>query len=171
MATIKIAGVAEYAAAIPRLAAILADAVAGGAGVSFVVPPSLQEGEAFWQGFATAIAQQKAFCFLAIKDNEIAGCVLLIKAAAANQPHRADICKLLVHSSFRRQGLGSLLMAAAEHKARDLKLTLLTFDAVAHGAVEQFYKDLGFTIASYYPGYAYALGQRLDDTALFYKAL
>jgi hypothetical protein len=52
-----------------------------------------------------------------------------------------------------------------------LGLTLLTFDAVAHGDVERFYRDLGYICVGYYPGYAYSLNGKLDDTALFYKQL
>jgi GNAT superfamily N-acetyltransferase len=171
MSEIRLATAAEFENAIPRLAAILIDAVASGAGVSFIDPPSQAEAERFWRGFVSDVSAAKTFCFLAHSDDEIAGTVLLMRATPPNQPHRADIAKLLVHSEFRRKGFGSKLMKAAEAHARTLGLKLITFDAVAHGPVERFYKDLGFTVAGYYPNYAYALGRRLDDTALFYKEL
>jgi GNAT superfamily N-acetyltransferase len=169
--TIRIANFQEFADAIPRLAEILIDAVSSGAGVSFIVPPTQEEAERFWKNLSRAIGAGEIFCFLAEVDDEVAGVVLLMRATAQNQPHRADIAKLLVHRNSRRQGIGSKLMTAAEAHARHIGLKLITFDAVAHGAVEEFYKDLGFVVAGYYPKYAYALNHRLDDTALFFKEL
>lgn len=168
---IRIATAAEFEHSIPRLAAILIDAVSSGAGVSFIDVPAQQDAENFWRGMLADVAAEKTFCLLAESGDEIAGLVLLMRAWAPNQPHRADIAKLLVHRDHRRKGLGTLLMQAAESHARKLGLRLITFDAVAHGPVEQFYCDLGFTVAGYYPNYAYALGHKLDDTALFFKEL
>ena len=106
-----------------------------------------------------------------LRAGETIGIVLLIKAWAPNQPHRADIAKMLVHSTYRRRGFATRLIAALEEKARALGLKLLTFDAVAASAAEEFYKRRGFTCVGYYPDYAYSGDGKLDGTALFYKKL
>jgi len=162
---------ADYGAAIPRLADILMDAVDAGAGVSFMKPLDRAAAEAFWQGLVPAVAGGQTLVLAAEDQGLLAGVVLLQLADKPNQPHRADVAKLLVHRDFRRRGLGSALMRALEDEARLHQRSLLTFDAVAHGPVEAFYKSLGFICAGYYPAYAYSGDGRLDDTALFYKPL
>ena len=161
----------EFITAIPRLGEILADAVADGAGVSFMELISAEEGAAFWRGQAEGVAQGMNIIIAARDGGEIAGCVILAKAWQPNQPHRADVAKLLVHRSHRRRRAATLLMQALVAKARRMGLTLITFDTVAGSPAEAFYRGLGFTCAGYYPGYAYSLGHKLDDTALFYMKL
>ena len=163
--------VAAFEKRIPRLAEILIDAVAGGAGVSFMHPLSQEDAKAFWRGHLGSIKAGQTFPVIAEHEGETAGIVLLIKAGAQNQPHRADIAKMLVHSDFRRRGFATHLIRALEDKARALNLKLLTFDAVQGSAAEDFYKRLGFTCVGYYPDYAYSGTGKLDGTALFYKKL
>jgi hypothetical protein len=103
--------------------------------------------------------------------SQIAGVVILDKAWPPNQPHRCEVAKLLVHRDYRRRGVGTLLMRAVVDKARAMGFTLITFDAVAHGPVEAFYRGLGFTCAGYIPGYAFSLGDEPDDTAIFFMKL
>ncbi|MBI2717859.1 MAG: GNAT family N-acetyltransferase [Rhizobiales bacterium] len=158
---------AEFRAAMPRLGEILADAVVGGAGVSFMLPFSAAEGAAWWAGVDPAKKQ----VFAASQDGQIAGVVILERAWQPNQPHRGEISKLLVHRSFRRKGIGKLLLQAVEREARAQGLTLLNFDTVAGSPAEAFYRSLGFTCAGTIPGYAYSPDGRLDDTAIFYKQL
>ncbi len=161
---------AEYDLRVSRLADILVDAVDGGAGVTFMWPLEKTVAENFWRGIGSSMRNGQVVQFIAEVDGAIAGTVLLQRAQAPNQPHRCKVAKLLVHRDFRRQGLGTLLMQALEAKARALGLTLITFDSVAHGNTEEFYRALGFTCAGYIPEYAFAKG-KLDDTALFYKLL
>jgi GNAT superfamily N-acetyltransferase len=162
--------VSEYESKVPRLADILIDAVASGAGVSFMHPLAKVEAEAFWKKQAADMRAGQTTVFVAEENGVIAGTVMLVKAWPPNQPHRCDVAKLLVHRDFRRRGLGSLLMKALEGKARALGLTLITFDTVAKSPAEAFYRQLGFTCAGYIPNYAYAR-DKLDATALFYKEL
>jgi len=162
--------ISEYDAAVPRLAEILVDAVDAGAGVTFMWPLEKNAAEKFWRKTAASVRDGSTIQFVAEDKGVIAGTVLLQKASPANQPHRCEVAKLLVHRDFRRRGLGTLLMRALESKARELGFTLVNFDAVAHGAPEKFYRELGFTCAGYIPGYAYGR-EGLHDTALFYKKL
>ena len=159
-----------YESHVPRLAEILIDAVDSGAGVSFMAPLTRAVAEDYWRRQVSDIAAGATIQFVAVENDIIAGTVLLIKAWAPNQPHRCDVAKLLVHRDFRRKGVGTLLMQALEQKARDLNYSLVTFDAVGHGAVEKFYRGLGFTLVGHIPGYAYDT-KGLHDTAIFYKKL
>lgn len=169
--SVRSASPTEYEALAPDLAAILVDAVDSGAGVSFMKPLAVADAQAYWRGLTTEIASGRTTAFIAETEREIAGVVLLIKSWAPNQPHRADIAKLPVHRKFRLCGVGTALMSAAEARARELGLRLITFDAVAHGGAEAFYRRLGYTPAGIIPGYAYSGDGRLDDTMFFYKSL
>ena len=160
----------EYDSCVPRLGAILIDAVDAGAGVTFLHPLSPDVAEAYWRKQVPDVGSGATIQFVAEENGVIAGTVLLQKAWPPNQPHRCEVAKLLVHREFRRRGLGTLLMKSHERKARDLGFTLITFDTVAHGPVEEFYRSLGFICAGHIPDYAYGRGG-LHDTALFYKKL
>lgn len=162
---------AAFEKRIPRLAEILSDAVAGGGGVSFMHPLSQKDAETFWRGQLAGIKVGQTFPVIAEHEGETVGIVLLMKACAPNQPHRADIAKMLVHSKHRRHGFATHLIRALEDKARSLGLTLLTFDAVAGSGAAKFYERLGFTSVGEIPDYAYSGTGKLDGTAFFYKKL
>ena len=162
---------AEFEHHIPRFAEILIDAVESGAGVSFIAPLSKDDAEKFWQSKIAGVASGEIYPLVAKVDGVIAGVVLLIRAWAPNQPHHSDVSKLLVHRQFRRLGVATALMEALETKAKALKQTLLTFDASAHGPVENFYTSLGYSCVGHFPGYAYSGTGEMEDTALFYKKL
>jgi GNAT superfamily N-acetyltransferase len=162
----------ELKAATPRLAEILIDAVASGAGVSFMRPLSQVDAESFWTKQQSDIASGATTLFVNTEDDGlIVGCVLLIKAWAPNQPHRCDLAKMLVHRTHRRQGIATHLIRAAEHKARDLGLTLITFDAVTGGSADKLYRRLGYVASGTIPGYALNPFGMPDDTTIFYKQL
>jgi GNAT superfamily N-acetyltransferase len=158
---------AQFQATIPRLGEILSDAVNSGAGVSFMLPFSATDGSAYWSG----VDPEKKQVFAAIENDTIAGVVILERAWAPNQPHRADISKMLVHRDFRRRGVGTLLLKALEDEARRMGLTLLTFDTIARSPAEAFYRGLGYVRAGRIPGYAFSPTGKLDDTTIFYKQL
>ena len=162
---------AEFSLAAARLGEILADAVEAGAGVSFMLPFSKEDGAAYWRGLTDALASGAKSILVAKEHDTIAGVVILEKAWAPNQPHRGEVSKMLVHRDFRRRGVGTLLIEALLKKARAMGLTLITFDAVAGSPAETFYRGLGFTCAGVIPGYAYSSIGELDDTAIFYMKL
>ncbi len=168
---VRILTAAEFEKQIARLADILIDAVDSGAGVSFMKPLARDVAEDFWRGQISGIAAQKTFPIVAELDGTIAGLVLLMRAWAPNQPHRCDVAKLLVHRDFRRRGVATALMQALEDKAKALKQSLITFDAVANSPASRFYQKLGFICVGTYPNFAYSGDGKLDDTALFYKEI
>ncbi len=166
-------GAEEAKIALPRLAEILIDAVASGAGVSFMHPLSKDDAETYWQNQLADVDAGKTFIFVCEKEKftKIAGTVMLQRAWAPNQPHRADVAKLLVHRDSRRQGVASALVLAVERKAIELGLKLITFDTVAGGGAEKFYRTMGYTPVGTIPNYAYSGDGKLDPTMFFYKAL
>ncbi|MBM3568998.1 MAG: GNAT family N-acetyltransferase, partial [Alphaproteobacteria bacterium] len=108
----------EARALVPELAEILIDCVAGGASVSFMAPLGRDKAEAFWRGVAEDVARGGRILVVAEQDGRAVGTVQVILAQPENQPHRADIAKMLVHRRARRGGIGAALMAAAERAAR-----------------------------------------------------
>ena len=101
----------------------------------------------------------------------IVGTVQLILDQPDNQPHRADLAKMLVHRRARRQGLGAALMRAAENLGRECGKTLLVLDAVTGGDAERLYARLGWQRVGVVPGYALWPHGGLCDTTYFYRTL
>jgi ribosomal protein S18 acetylase RimI-like enzyme len=161
----------EYEVRIPRLAEVLIDCVEAGAGVSFMAPLSRDIAEAYWRKQVADVSTGATHQFVALLDGVIVGTVMLQKAWAPNQPHRAEVSKLLVHNDFRQQGVATKLMKALEEKAREMKLGLITFDAVTGSDAWRLYQRLGFQVVGDIPGYAMSPYGRMDDTTVFYKAL
>src|SRR5271155_3478119 len=116
---------------LEMLAEVLRACVHAGASVSFVLPFSHADAKAFWQQqVLPAVTVGDRIVLLARLDGKIAGTVQLDLATPPNQPHRAEVKKLLVHPQARRRGIGKSLMAALEEHARAARLTLLTLDTV-----------------------------------------
>ena len=152
------------------LAGLLIDAVDGGASVSFMQPLSLPRALAFWQGVADGVASGERALFVAGDAKGIVGTVQLILAQPDNQPHRADVAKMLVHRRARRQGLGAALMQAAELAARACGKTLLVLDTASDDA-ERLYTRQGWQRVGVIPGYALLPTGEPCDTTYFYKVL
>jgi len=152
------------------LAQLLVDAVESGAAVSFLPPLTLGRAEDWWR--RTTSASSPGAIFLVARDGEgIVGTVQLHPAWAPNQPHRADIAKLLVHRRSRRTGLGTQLMQSIEDAARHAGFSLLTLDTKRGDAAEHLYRQLGWTHAGMIPGYALDSNGTPHDTVIFYKKL
>lgn len=152
------------------LAQLLVDAVQSGAAVSFVAPLTLERAEEWWRETTTS---NPASIFLVARDDEgIVGSVQLHPAWAPNQPHRAELVKLLVHRRSRRTGLGTRLMHAAEEVARQNGFRLLTLDAKRGEVAEHLYRSLGWTAVGTIPRFALDTdGRTLHDAVVFYKEL
>ena len=153
------------------LAALLVDAVESGAAVSFVLPLSLADAQAWWRRTA-ASADPRAVVLVARDALGIAGTVQMHPAWAPNQPHRAEIQKLLVHRRAQRLGLGRRLMLAAEAAAREDGFSLLTLDAKRNGVAEHLYRRMGWIEAGTIPRFALDPDRSaFHDTVVFYKEL
>lgn len=99
------------------------------------------------------------------------GTVQLVLDQPENQPHRADLAKMLVHPRARRRGLGAALMGAAEQMARDCGKTLLVLDTVTGGDAERLYARLGWVRVGVIPDHALLSRGGLTGTTVFYRSL
>jgi GNAT superfamily N-acetyltransferase len=158
-------------AQIEGLSGVLVDCIEGGAGVSFMHPLAPAKAKAFWRLVATDVAAGKRALLIAEDDGGIVGTVQLVLDQPENQPHRADLSKMLVHRRARRRGLGAALMEAAEQTARDCGKTLLVLDTVTGSDAERLYERLGWVRVGTIPDYALQSRGGLASTTVFYKAL
>ena len=157
------------AAQIDELADLLIDCVEGGASVSFMHPLSPAKAVAFWQGIASDVRRGARALLVAEDSSGIIGTVQLVLEQPENQPHRADVSKMLVHRRARRQGVGAALMRVAELTAREYGRTLLVLDTVTGGDAERLYGRLGWVRVGAIPGYALMPRGGLCSTTVFYR--
>jgi GNAT superfamily N-acetyltransferase len=164
---------ATVARDIDMLADVLHAVVHGGAGVSFVVPFSLDDARAFWRDSVLPGVKARRRRVLAARlGGRIVGTVQLDPAWAPNQRHRAEVLKLLVHPDARRRGIARSLMVALEELARDCGWTLLTLDTWTGRAGEQLYRSLGYTAIGSIPRYARgSTTPELEPSTVMYKEL
>jgi GNAT superfamily N-acetyltransferase len=157
-------------AQVQELAALLIDCVEGGASVSFMLPLTSERAQAFWRRVAADVHNgERALLVAEDQHGAIVGTVQLVLDQPENQPHRADLAKMLVHRRMRRQGLGEQLMRAAEDTARDCGKTLLVLDTVTGGDAERLYARLGWQRVGSIPDYALWPQGGLCATTVFYR--
>jgi ribosomal protein S18 acetylase RimI-like enzyme len=162
----------ESEAALPELLAVLDDAVAGGASVGFLPPLDPDEGRAYWRAVSTAIGEGSRVLLVArVAGGPIVGTVQLDLATRANGLHRAEVSKLLVARSARRQGLGRRLMLALEGAAQRLGRTTIVLDTRQGDPSEALYAGLGYHLVGAIPAYARSADGSLHPTAFYYKLL
>ena len=155
---------------IEGLAAVLFDCVEGGASVGFMQPFTLGQAIAWWRGLAADVEAGRRALLVAEDAHGIVGTVHLVLAQPDNQPHRADLCKMLVMRRARKQGVGAALMDAAEREARAAGKTLLVLDT-ASAEAERLYARMGWTRLGVVPGFALLPEGGLCPTTFFYRAL
>jgi ribosomal protein S18 acetylase RimI-like enzyme len=158
---------------IDMLGDILHAVVHDGAGVSFVVPFSLDDGRSFWvEKVLPGVRAGTRRVLVARSGGRILGTVQLDLATPPNQPHRAEVLKLLVHPSARRRGIARALMIALEDVARTAGRSLLTLDTWTGGAAESLYQSLGYVTVGVIPRYARgSLTPQLEPATIMYKEL
>jgi GNAT superfamily N-acetyltransferase len=158
-------------AQIDELAGVLIDCVEGGASVSFMHPLMRDRAMAFWRQVAQGVAAGERALLVAEDAQGLCGTVQLVLHQPENQPHRADLAKMLVHRRARRHGLGAALMRAAETTARECGKTLLVLDAVTDGDAARLYERLGWVRVGDIPGYALWPQGGQCSTTVFYRVL
>ncbi|UDG74712.1 GNAT family N-acetyltransferase [Achromobacter sp. 77] len=162
------------AAAVSDLATLLHACVKGGASVSFVLPYSHDDAQAFWRRKVLPAVESGAVkLWVARVDGRVAGSVQLDVDTPPNQPHRAEVRKLLVHPDFRRQGIARRLMGEVEDMARRLHRSLLTLDTRTGDSAEPLYASLGYQTVGVIPGFARDPldPDKVDGTTIMYKQL
>jgi GNAT superfamily N-acetyltransferase len=158
---------------LDALADVLHAVVHGGAGVSFIVPFSVADARAFWvDKVLPGVCAGTRHMLVARRDGRIVGTVQIDCATPPNQPHRAEVLKMLVHPSARRHGIARALMVALEAIAASHGRTLLTLDTWTGSAAEQLYRSLGYVTVGVIPRYARgSLTPQLEPATFMYKEL
>lgn len=154
-------------------AELLHACVEDGASVSFILPFTMGESEAFWRGKVLPALREGGLVLLVARmGGRIAGSVQLDHDTPPNQPHRAEVRKLLVHPQFRRRGLAKALMLALERVAQKKRRSLLTLDTRTGDKAEPLYAALGYRTVGVIPDFCRdTLSERLDGTTIMYKRL
>jgi GNAT superfamily N-acetyltransferase len=156
---------------VPDLAELLIDAVHFGASVTFLRPLAREKAEQFWLSAAQSLQEGERKLLVAFKGDKVVGTVQLIHCTQENQPHRAEIAKMLVHSSERRRGIGSALLRAAEDAALAEGRTVLVLDTELGGPGEKLYASLGWIRVGEIPDFAIGPDGKLLSTVFFYKLI
>ncbi len=156
-------------AALQSLSELLVAVVAGGASVSFMHPLAPERARAFWRGVAEGVAAGDRALLVAEDGGALVGTVQLLWKLPENQPHRAEVAKLMVDPRARRQGVGAALMNAVEAEARAREKTLLVLDTETGGAAERLYARLGWQLCGRIPDYALRPHGGFASTTVFYK--
>ena len=136
-----------------------------------MAPFSLEQARSAFAGFVAEAEQGNRLVLAAFLDGDLVGTVQVIIVLPPNQPHRAEIAKLLVHRRARGRGIAQQLMEHAEAEARAEGKTLLVLDAVTGGDAARLYARMGWTTVGVVPGFALYPDGRPCDTTYFWKAL
>lgn len=149
---------------------VLIDCVEGGASVSFMHPLTRERACEFWTLVASGVTRGQRALLVAEDEHGICGTVQLLLEQPENQPHRADLAKMLVHRRARRRGVGGLLLASAERVASERGKTLLVLDTASDSA-ERLYERAGWRRVGTIPRYALLPRGGFCDTVVFYREL
>ncbi|MED5618148.1 GNAT family N-acetyltransferase [Ideonella sp. BN130291] len=170
--SVRRVGANEAAACVEALAEVLMDCVEGGASVSFMRPLSRDKAMAFWRNVADGVARNERVLLIAEDaEGQVVGTVQLITALPENQPHRADVAKMLVHRKARRRGIAQRLMAAVDQAAREEGRSVLVLDTVTGSDASRLYERAGWQRVGDVPRYALMPDGTPCDTTFFYKHL
>ncbi len=165
-------GASEVAACVEGLADVLIDCVEGGASVSFMLPLPRETAVSFWRKVADGVARNERVLLVAEdREGRIVGTVQMIMAMPDNQPHRADVAKMLVHRKARRRGIAQRLMTALDEAAREEGKTVLVLDTVTGGDAERLYARTGWQRVGVVPKYALMPDGEFCATTFFFKHL
>nr|WP_094782131.1 GNAT family N-acetyltransferase [Paraburkholderia ribeironis] len=165
-------GMNEAMACVDALADVLIDCVEGGASVSFMLPISRSAAVEFWRRVADGVARNERILLVAENaDGRIVGTVQIITAQPENQPHRADVAKMLVCRKARRQGIALRLLAAVDEAARAAGKSVLVLDTVTGGDAERLYERSGWQRVGDVPNYALMPDGKFCGTTFFHRQL
>lgn len=167
----KIRPLTSGASTLQQLADLLIATVAAGGSVGFMHPLSAAAAQTFWSNALTAAAEGQRVIFGAWEGEKLIGTVTLIVGMPPNQPHRAEIAKMMTHPDHRQQGVATRLMQAAEAEAATRGKTLLVLDTAAEEGAGPFYEKLGFTLTGEIPDFALKPHGGLTGTLFYWKRL
>ena len=156
-------------AIVSTLSEILVEVVAHGGSVSFMHPLAPEAARAFWDGALAAAGRGERVVLGAWDGEVLAGTVTLLLDCPPNQPHRAEIAKLMTRVSHRGRGAAAALMRAAEVLAIERSRTLLVLDTASEGGASGLYEGLGYVLAGTIPDYALKPHGGLTGTMIYWK--
>lgn len=156
---------------IPKLTALLQNAVENGASIGFLPPLSEKEANEYWGEVGSALKTPYRILLIATEGGEVIGTVQLDMASRANGSHRAEVCKLMVHTKHRGRGVAQALMHAIEEEAHSAKRTTLILDTREGDPSEKLYTKLGYKRAGSIPEYARSADGSLHATVFMYKLI
>jgi GNAT superfamily N-acetyltransferase len=162
----------EASAMAPALAEVLLDCVQGGASVSFMDSLTPVQAQRFWAGVAAGVTRGERVLLVAEDEGgSLLGTVQLITAQPDNQPHGADVAKMLVHRRARRRGVGARLLAALDDEAQAAGKWVLVLDTLTGGDAERLYARAGWQRVGEIPNFALMPDGALCSTTVFHKQL
>ncbi|HLA45215.1 MAG TPA: GNAT family N-acetyltransferase, partial [Aggregatilineales bacterium] len=156
---------------VTALVAILRDSVDNGASVGFLPPLALDDAREYWEKVIADMETGSRLMLGAFLDGRLVGTVQLELVMRFNGLHRAEVQKLLVHTDFRRQGIGAKLLMVLEAEAKAIGRTVLVLDTRKGDAAEHLYRNSGYTTAGEIPQYARSANGKLEATVFFYRLL
>lgn len=155
---------------VAQLSDLLLDAIDDNAGISFLRGFTAADAAGWWRQVIAGLSP-RAELLVAHDDTGIVGTVQLQPAWPPNQPHRADVAKLIVHRRSRGKGVARALMTELERLAREHAFTLLLLDTCKGGAAEKLYVSMGWTRMGEVPDFALNPDGSWCDSVFFYKQL
>jgi ribosomal protein S18 acetylase RimI-like enzyme len=171
MSEIQIRPLTALPEVVARLAEILVETVAHGGSVSFMHPLASAAAAAFWEGALNSAGRGERIILGAFDGRALLGTISLILDLPPNQPHRAEIAKMMTHPEHRGRGAATALMREAENLACSRRRTLLTLDTATEDGASSLYEKLGFTFAGEIPDYALKPHGGLTATKLYWKRI
>ena len=157
---------------LAQLADMLIESVESGGSISFMHPVSMEKALAFWRKVSASITAGERILLVALDENGVViGAVQSILAQPENQPHRADIAKMMVHPRARRLGIAEALMREIEQLTGAAGKTVMVLDTETDQAASFLYTKLGWQVAGHIPDYALRPHGGLCSTTYFYKRI
>jgi ribosomal protein S18 acetylase RimI-like enzyme len=151
---------------------VLVDCVEGGASVSFMHPMTIAKAADFWREVAASMARgERALLIAEDERGAIIGTAQVVWATPENQPHRAEIVKMITRISHRGRGVATALLRRAEKIALARGRTLLVLDTASDGGAAPLYESVGFKLAGEIPDYAFKPQGGLTGTKFYWKRL
>jgi ribosomal protein S18 acetylase RimI-like enzyme len=171
MTPFRIEPLASSPSVCTALSDILIETVAHGGSVSFMHPLSREAASRFWQGSLAAADRGERIVLGAFDRDTLIGTVTLLLDLPPNQPHRAEIAKMMTRLNHRHRGVATALLRAAEQIAIDRGRTLLVLDTAVEDGASALYERVGFQLAGIIPDYALKPHGGLTGTMIYWKRL
>jgi ribosomal protein S18 acetylase RimI-like enzyme len=152
-----------------ELVELLQDTVAGGASIGWTETPSTKEARNYWTQVLEGVGRGERLLFVATDNHVCAGSVQVVLSPKQNARHRGEVQKLMVHSQYRRRGIGHALLTALEKLATARGLTLLVLDVRSGDDAERLYKRCGYQYVGSIPGFVQSANGGFDPTSIYFR--